>query len=136
MGWRILGETSDREIVVGAVTTPWEANVTFRSLDAEEFAAFNDPGYVKIVWSLRADPLGSDRSIFRTETRAVATDRDAGARFHPYWAFASAGIWLIRRASLGPLKPRRRTPRYGVVTATLTASPVSTAFSTTNSRCG
>jgi hypothetical protein len=68
------------------------------------FAAFNDPGYVKIVWSLRADPLGSDRSIFRTETRAIATDRDARVRFRRYWAFASPGIWLIRRASLGPLK--------------------------------
>ena len=66
MGWRVLAETAEREIVVGAVTRPWEANVTFRGLDADEFAAFNDPGYVKIVWSLRADPLGSDRSIFRT----------------------------------------------------------------------
>ena len=104
MGWRVLAETAEREIVVGAVTRPWEANVTFRGLDADEFAAFNDPGYVKIVWSLRADPLGSDRSIFRTETRAVATDRDARVRFRRYWAFASPGIWLIRRASLGPLK--------------------------------
>lgn len=104
MGWRILAETEDREIVVGAVTRPWEANVTFRGLDADEFARFNEPGYVKIVWSLRADPLGSHRSRFRTETRAAATDRDARVRFRRYWAFVSPGIWLIRRASLGPLK--------------------------------
>jgi hypothetical protein len=56
------------------------------------------------VWSLRAEPVGSDRSIFSTETRAIATDRDARVRFRRYWAFVSPGIWLIRRASLGPLK--------------------------------
>jgi hypothetical protein len=104
IGWRILAETPEREIVVGAVTRPWEANVTFRGLAPDNYAAFNEPGYVKIIWSLRADPIESNRSIFRTETRALATDRDARVRFRPYWAFASPGLWLIRRASLGPLK--------------------------------
>ncbi len=104
IGWRILAEVPGREVAVGAVTRPWEANVTFRGLDPDQFARFNDPGYVKIVWSLRAEPVGSDRSIFSTETRAIATDRDARVRFRRYWAFVSPGIWLIRRASLGPLK--------------------------------
>ena len=104
MGWRILAQIEDREVVVGAVTKPWEPNVTFRGLDPEEYTAFNEPGYVKIIWSLRADPIESNQSIFRTETRAIATDRDARVRFRRYWACASPGIWLIRRASLRPLK--------------------------------
>lgn len=104
IGWRILAQTDDREVVVGAVTKPWEPNVTFKGLDPAEYAAFAEAGYVKIIWSLRADPIESNRSIFRTETRALATDRDARVRFRRYWAFASPGIWLIRRASLGPLK--------------------------------
>ena len=29
------------------------------ALPPDEFAAFDDPDYVKIVWNLRADPLGS-----------------------------------------------------------------------------
>jgi hypothetical protein len=32
-------------------------------------AAFNDPDYVKIVWTLRADPVDATHSVFRTETR-------------------------------------------------------------------
>ncbi|HEU4937387.1 MAG TPA: hypothetical protein VFT39_13080 [Vicinamibacterales bacterium] len=104
IGWRVLGENCGREIVVGAVTQPWEADVTFHGLNPDAFATFNDPGYVKIAWSLRADPLGPDRSIFRTETRAIATDPLSRAKFRRYWAFASPGIWLIRRASLRPLK--------------------------------
>jgi hypothetical protein len=104
LGWGILAERPDRALVVGAVTRPWEPNVTFRALPADEFAAFSQPGFVKIAWTLRADPLDDQTSIFRTETRAIATDASARARFRRYWAFASPGIGLIRRLSLKPLK--------------------------------
>jgi hypothetical protein len=104
LGWGILAEGPDRELVAGAVTQPWEANVTFHALPPEQFAAFSQPGFVKIVWTLRADPLGEESSIFRTETRAIATDATARARFRRYWAFVSPGIALIRRLSLQPLK--------------------------------
>src|SRR5262245_5077237 len=32
LGWGILAEFPDREIVAGAVTKPWEPNVTFRAI--------------------------------------------------------------------------------------------------------
>jgi hypothetical protein len=104
IGWAVLAELSDREIVMGAATKPWLADVTFRPLARDDFATFHEPGYVKIVWSLRADPEGDRASIFRTETRAVATDSSARAKFRRYWALASPGIILIRWATLGPLK--------------------------------
>jgi hypothetical protein len=89
---------------MGAVTRPWEANVTFRALPPDDFAAFNEPGYVKIVWTLRADPLTSTESVFRTETRAVATDRSARVKFRRYWSLLSPGIIVIRWLMLGPVK--------------------------------
>lgn len=104
LGWGILAEAPDRELVVGAVTKPWEPNVTFHALAPEEFATFSQQGFVKIAWTLRADPVDDETSIFRTETRAIATDPSARARFRRYWAFASPGIALIRRLSLRPLK--------------------------------
>jgi hypothetical protein len=104
LGWGILEEVPDREVVVGAVTRPWEANVTFRALPPEEFAGFSEPGYVKIAWTLRADVVHATESIFRTETRALATDSTARAKFRWYWSFLSPGIILIRWATLGPLK--------------------------------
>jgi hypothetical protein len=114
IGWGVLAEAPGREIVMGAVTQPWHADVVFRALPPDQFVAFNEPDYVKIVWTLRADPLGSG-SIFRTETRALATDATARAKFRWYWSFLSPGITLIRRASLGPLKReaerRRRVVR-------------------------
>ena len=104
LGWGILAEVPGHEIIMGAVTRPWEPNPRFRALAPEHFAAFDEPDYVKIVWSLRADAIGAHESIFRTETRAVATDDLARLTFRRYWALVSPGITLIRRVSLGPLK--------------------------------
>lgn len=121
IGWGILAEIPDREIVVGAVTKPWEPNVTFRTLRPNEFAKFSEPDFVKIAWTLRADPVDDHSSIFRTETRAVATDPTARARFRRYWALASPGIELIRWLSLRPLKreAERRTQNFSGITPTM-----------------
>jgi hypothetical protein len=104
MGWGILADDPGREIVMGAVTKPWLANVTFRALPPDEFAAFAEPDYVKIAWTLRADPSGADASVFRTETRVMPTDPEARARFRWYWARFSPGILLIRRVMLASVK--------------------------------
>ena len=37
LGWGVLAEVPGREIVVGGVTKPWEANPTFRALPPESF---------------------------------------------------------------------------------------------------
>jgi hypothetical protein len=108
IGWGVLAELPDREIVMGAVTRPWQAKITFRALPPDDFAAFNEPGYVKIVWTLRADPLTSTESVFRSETRAVATDRPARVKFRRYWSLLSPGIIVIRWLMLGPVKAGAR----------------------------
>lgn len=104
LGWGVLAEVPGREIVVGGVTKPWEPNPAFRALPPDEFPAFSEPDCVKIVWTLRADPVGAAESIFRTETRVMTTDPAARAKFRRYWSFLSPGIVLIRWLSLGPLK--------------------------------
>ena len=104
IGWGVLADVPGREIVMGAVTQPWLADVVFRPLPADEFAAFREPGFVKIAWTLRADPIGAAESIFRTETRALPTDPTARAKFRQYWSLASPGIIVIRWVLLGPLK--------------------------------
>lgn len=104
LGWGVLTEVPGREIVMGAVTQPWKADVVFRALPPDEFAAFREPGYVKIVWTLRADPAGAGESVARTETRVATTDSGARAKFRRYWSLASPGIRLIRHFSLAIVK--------------------------------
>jgi len=111
LGWGVLADVPGREIVLGAVTKPWEPNVTFRALAPDEFDAFSEPGFVKIAWTLRVDPAG-ESCCFRTETRAMATDPTARVRFRRYWAFAWPGITAIRWLLLRPLRrdAERRAP--------------------------
>jgi hypothetical protein len=104
LGWRVLAEAPGREIVVGAVTQPWQADVVFRGVPPEEFAAFDEPDYVKIAWTLAVNPLGPDESVFRTETRVASTDLSARRKFRRYWAVVSPGILLIRREALRLVK--------------------------------
>jgi hypothetical protein len=104
IGWGVLAEVPGREVVMGAATQPWLPDVVFRPLPPEEFATFCEPDYVKIAWTLRADPVSATDSIFRTETRVTTTDGAARAKFRRYWAFVAPGVILIRRLSLGPLK--------------------------------
>jgi len=113
LGWGVLAEIPGREVVIGAVTQPWEANVVFRHVAPQDFSDFHEPGYVKIAWTLRADPVGEQHSTFRTETRAIATDLDARIRFRRYWSFLSPGITLIRRTMLTSLRAEARKRVYG-----------------------
>lgn len=117
LGWGLLAEVPGREIVMGGVTQPWHPNPVFRALTPEAFIAFDEPDFVKIAFTLRADPLDTHRSVFRTETRAVATDAAARATFRRYWALLSPGIILIRRSMLRPLareaERRSGTPQNG-----------------------
>lgn len=104
IGWVVLAEKAGREIVLGCVTQPWLASPVFRSIPATEFLAFSEPGYVKIAWTLGADPIDDRRSTFHTETRVSTTDAGTRDRFRSYWSFVAPGVEVIRLAILRPLK--------------------------------
>lgn len=108
LGWGELTKIPGREVVMGAVTKPWEANVVFRAVPADDFQDFNEPGYVKIAWTLCAEPWGAHGgahgSIARTETRVATTDPRSRRVFRRYWAFLSPGIILIRWVLLRQIK--------------------------------
>jgi len=111
LGWGVLAEIPGQEIVMGGVTQPWMDNVVIRALPPDQFAAFCEPGYVKIAWTLRVDSIGSAESVARTETRVVTTDAVARTKFRRYWSFFLPGILLIRRVSLWLGKKRSRARR-------------------------
>jgi hypothetical protein len=123
LGWGKLAELPGREIVMGSVTQPWEADVVFRAITTDRFAAFHEKGFVKIAWTLRVDPLTETTSTFRTETRAVACGSLARSKFRPYWAFLSPGIALIRVAMLRQLKRELKVQQARLLSRSQSASP-------------
>lgn len=96
LGWGLLAEEPGALIVCGAACQPWQANVGFTPIPAEQFATYAVPDRVKIAWTLEAEALGPALTRFSHETRAVATDPDARRRFRRYWRWARFGIILIR----------------------------------------
>lgn len=104
LGWGVLSIEAGKEIVLGTVTKPWEANTRFRPLPADEFESFHEPGYAKIALSLRVDEVSSEHCELRTETRVQTTDPVSRARFRRYWALLSPGMAIIRRALLAQVK--------------------------------
>jgi hypothetical protein len=100
MGWVILEESLGHEFVAGAVTQPWAPIVRFVGVPTQDFLAFAEPGFVKIVWGFSAQPSPPDNALLATETRARATDPASRDRFLRYWLFVSPGIRIIRRVAL------------------------------------
>ena len=129
LGWRVMVEVPGREIVMGAVTQPWTPNPVFRGIAPEQFAAFAEPDYVKILWTLRADPVGNTDSIVRTETRVSTTDAHARRAFRAYWACVSPGVALIRQVSLGLIRTQAEATYLGKGSSSETVVPPSGATS-------
>ena len=104
LGWGVLADRPGLELVMGAVTQPWKANVEFRAVTPERFAAFAEPDLVKIVWTLEVEPIGPALTRLRTETRALATDARAHRRFLRYWRLVGIGILMIRWLALPAMR--------------------------------
>lgn len=112
IGWGVLAHRPGHEWVMGAVTKPWEpGNVVFTAVEPDRFARFDSPGFVKIAWTIEAEPLEGGRSRLRTQTRVVATDDGARRLFRRYWRTFSIGIVLIRRLLVGEMR-RQAERRY------------------------
>lgn len=104
MGWVCLSERPGLEYLAGAAAQPWRPDALFRPIPPEDFASWREPGFVKIAWSLEAEPLSPDATLFRSQTRAVATDEWSRRRFKRYWILAGPGVVLIRHLMMRTLK--------------------------------
>jgi hypothetical protein len=100
-GWMLLGERPGVELAFGGVSQPWKPRAGSPSTPGtrEEFAAFDQPGFVKLVESTRVDPYGERSSIVTMETRVLATDDESRRRFRRYWLVVGPFSHLLRRTA-------------------------------------
>ncbi|MBI4502152.1 MAG: hypothetical protein HY700_13450 [Gemmatimonadetes bacterium] len=98
-GFIPLSEKAGRHLVLGAVGKLWKHSPELIKMDPEEFAAFRDPKYVKILVAFLVVPYGEDRSILKLESRLLATDDSARAHLRRAWRTAEPYIdFYLRRA--------------------------------------
>jgi len=95
--WIILSDAPPRELCLGVVL--WDERT---ALEGQSRAYFDRPapGAVRVGWSLRVEPLGSDRCLLVTETRADPVDEAARRRFRAYWTLISPFAAFTRRLTL------------------------------------
>jgi hypothetical protein len=102
-GFVTLGEEPGREIVLGVVGKFWKPGSGIERIQAQEFAAWDRPGFGKGVlnFAVRGAEGGS---IVSTETRVQCTDAAARRSFRRYWRLIGPFSGLIRQRALALIK--------------------------------
>jgi hypothetical protein len=98
-GFQILLEDS-HEVAVGAIGQVWRLVIPFVHVAGpQQFAAFREPGFVKVAWALRALQTGTGTRI-EVEVRVDATDDESWRKFRRYFRIIGIGSHFIRRSAL------------------------------------
>ena len=109
-GFQILVD-EPREVVVGAIGQVWQIDIPFVHVDGPAaYAAFSEPGWVKVAWALRVLPVGDGDSRIEIEVRVDATDEESWRRFERYWMVIGPGSHFIRRTLLAALAREHGRP--------------------------
>lgn len=104
LGFVLLAEEPDIEVVYGLVGRFWQLRGDLREVSPDLFASFSDPGYAKAVWNFRVDPANGSRSTVSTETRVVTTDPASRRSFARYWRLIGPFSAIIRRRLLALIR--------------------------------
>ena len=108
MGFVLLAEETDRELVVGTAGQFWKITGNpFKLANAQEFRAFDRPDYVKAAMNFYIhEDQDCGSTTLRTETRVRIPDPVVRRKFAAYWLMIRWGSGLIRRMWLRALKQR------------------------------
>lgn len=99
LGFTELVVDPSREKVLGLVAQPWRPRGGIRRVAPEDFAEFDEPGYVKIAWSFAVASAATGSRV-TTVTLVAATNAAARRRFRRYWRLVGPASGLIRRRAL------------------------------------
>lgn len=100
-----LGETLNKELVLGLVGKFWTVRGDLKKIDQESFKMFDTAGYAKAVWNFSLAADGPDTRL-TTETRIKCLDDESRKRFGFYWTFIQPFSGLIRMEMLRAIKRR------------------------------
>jgi hypothetical protein len=111
-----------RYAIGGSVSRPWQLRPERRTVGSiDEFAAFDEPGWVKYLVDFDLTPQG-DATRLSTETRGYSTNDHARRMFRFYWAAIRLGSAAVRRDILASIAKASAGTTAGVPTSTLPSS--------------
>lgn len=96
--------------LVGSVGRFWESDIPFRTVPAQDFGAFEEPGWGKLAWEIRFEARGDHATRITVEVRVTAGDDAAWQKFRHYFALIGPFSRFIRRHVLELVVRRLGTP--------------------------
>jgi len=103
--FKILGETRNKELLIGLAGRFWTPWGDLQKVDASNFREFEKPGYAKAVWNFSLDGSPNETNL-TTETRIKCLDEESRRSFGFYWLFIQPFSGWIRREMLKTIKRR------------------------------
>ena len=101
--FKILGETLNKELLIGLAGKFWTPWGDMQRVDASNFREFEKPGYAKAVWNFSLDASANETNL-TTETRIRCLDDGSRRSFGFYWMFVQPFSGLIRIEMLKTIK--------------------------------
>lgn len=106
----VLREDEPRALVLATTGRPWQLRSQLSApAGTEDFAAYDEPGAVRIAMSFELAEAGEGRTRLSTETRVSPTDDAAAGRFRRYWTVVRPGSDVIRLDVLRAVRRRAET---------------------------
>lgn len=102
-GFMVLEEQAGREVVVGAVGRFWHLEIPFATVAPSDFAKHGEPGWGKVAWAIRVEPLGPGSQIV-LELRTTATDEESWHKLERYFLVIGSVSHLIRSSVMSHLE--------------------------------
>ena len=98
--WVKIADEPPREFAFGAIGRFWDGETTWKTIDAHEFVAFDEPGFAKLACSISLRRYGTARTLASYEVRTLALDPESRVRFLRYWRVVRPGVAIVMRAFL------------------------------------
>jgi hypothetical protein len=114
-GWILLGERPGGEIALGLVGKFWRPVIEWARIEsADEFRAFEEPGFAKTVYALSVCELEPNKTLLSGLMRTATTDEHARRWFRRYWTFGvGSGAHILVGALLDSARRAAEGDRDG-----------------------
>lgn len=109
-GFHVLYDDPGQGFGIGAVGRFWETDITYRDISPDQFAEFAEPGWGKVAWEVRFEPLGERATRIILEVRVTATDDAAWQKQRRYFRLIGPFSRFIRRHMLGLMLRDLKSP--------------------------
>ncbi|MBA3692419.1 MAG: hypothetical protein H0W77_03110 [Acidobacteria bacterium] len=103
--FEVLGESENRELVLGLAGRFWTINGDLRRINSQNFREFNEKGFAKAAWNFLLDEAEGETCL-TTETRVKCLDAESRKKFGFYWTLIQPFSALIRKEILKAIKQR------------------------------